>query len=141
MNTYERKAAATTLLRRPSWLLALGLAGVALVRPLFSITGLSDSLGKPATPLILTAVISLVWIAAGTLRRVREPLPTLVAAGLAYGLAGIVLSGILSPLLDGEPDGPLAHPQAIIPVLLVNAAWGAVCGACALGLRRLRGQR
>ncbi|MGI5348172.1 hypothetical protein ACQEU8_08240 [Streptomyces sp. CA-250714] len=141
MNTYEHNRAAPTLLRRPDWPVVIGLAAVALIRPLFSITGLSDSLGKPATPLILTAAISVVWVCVGALTRVREPLPTLIAAGLAYALGSTVLSGVLSPLLDGELDGPLAHPQAIVPAFAVNTAWGALCGVCALGLRTVRGRR
>ncbi|GAA2333018.1 hypothetical protein SVIO_107840 [Streptomyces violaceusniger] len=37
---------------------------MTVVRPLFSVTGLSDALGKPLTPLLLTAFISLAWILA-----------------------------------------------------------------------------
>ncbi|MBO8188690.1 hypothetical protein [Streptomyces spirodelae] len=138
MNMYEHKHSAPPLLRRPDWPVVIGLAVVALVRPLFSITGLSGSLGRPATPLILTAAISVLWVGAGVLSRVREPLPTLVAAGLAYALGTLVLSGVLSPLLDGELAGPLARPQSIVPLFAVNAAWGALCGVCAVGLRRAR---
>lgn len=141
MNTYEHEPRVPTQLQRLNLPLVIGLAAAALIRPLFSITGLSDSLGRPATPLILTAAISLVWIGVGALSRVREPLLTLTAVSLAYALGTIVLSGVLSPLLDGELEGPLAHPQAIIPVFAVNAAWGALCGVCALGMRRLRGRR
>jgi hypothetical protein len=129
------------LLHRLNWPLVAVLAAVALVRPIFSIVGLADSLGKPATPLILTGAISLIWILAAGLRRVPDPLPTLVAAGVTYALAAIVLSGILSPILTGRLQGPLAVPQGIIPMFIVNAAWGAACGACAIGLRRLRRTR
>jgi hypothetical protein len=80
------------------------LTAVALLRPLFSVVGLSESLGQPATPLVLTAVISLVWILVVGLSGVREPVLTLVAAGVAYGLATMVLSAILSPILTGVPD-------------------------------------
>jgi hypothetical protein len=125
-------------LHRLNWRLVAVLTAVALVRPVFSIVGLADALGRPATPLILTGAICLVWILAVGLSRVPAPLPTLVAAGLLYALAAIVLSGILSPILTGTLQGPLAAPQGIIPVFIVNAAWGAACGACAIGLRRLR---
>ncbi|WP_314176458.1 hypothetical protein [Streptomyces winkii] len=141
MNTSEHKPSALPLLRRPHWPLAAALGAVALIRPLFSITGLTGDLGAPATPLILTAVISVVWIGAGALARVRDPLTTLVAAGLVYAVSSIVLSGVLSPLLLGKLEGPLAHPQAIVPVLAVNAVWGALCGACALGVRAVRVRR
>jgi hypothetical protein len=128
----------TKLPYRLNWRLVAVLAAVALVRPIFSIVGLSDSLGKPATPLILTGAISLVWILAAGLGRISDPLPTLVAAGMTYALAATVLSGILSPILTGSLQGPLAAPLGIISVFIVNAAWGAACGACAIGLRRLR---
>lgn len=59
----------------------LTLAAVALIRPLFSITGLSDTLGKPATSLSLTAAIFAAWIDVGALSRVREPLLTLKVRG------------------------------------------------------------
>ncbi|MEV5437196.1 hypothetical protein AB0K80_14440 [Streptomyces sp. NPDC052682] len=125
-------------LRRLNRPMVAALTATALVRPLFSITGLSESLGKPATPLLLTVLITLAWVLAVGLTRVPEPVLTTVAAGLGYALAALVLSAVLSPLLDGELRGPLAHPQAIVPLFLVNALWGAFCGVCALGVRRLR---
>ncbi|WP_220133063.1 hypothetical protein [Streptomyces ipomoeae] len=123
-----------------------GLTAIALVRPLFSVVGLSDALGKPVTPLVLTAVISLAWIVLVGLRRVPEPVLTLVAAGVAYSLAAVVLSGILSPILLGRLEGPLARPYAIVPMTVFNAVWGAVCGLLALAVqsvvsRRARRQR
>ncbi|GAA4628767.1 hypothetical protein GCM10023196_046510 [Actinoallomurus vinaceus] len=129
------------LTRRVNWPMATVLTAIALVRPVFSIVGLDDRLGKPATPLVLTAAISLAWILIAGLSRVREPVLTLIAAGVGYGLAAIVLSAILSPILTGRLQGPLANPIAIVPVIGVNALWGGVCGACALGLQRMRGVR
>ncbi|MFJ2738678.1 hypothetical protein ACIO3O_03320 [Streptomyces sp. NPDC087440] len=112
---------------------------VACLRPLFSIVGLNDVLGKPTTPLVLTALITLAWILLlGLVRRVREPLLLGVAAGMGYALATVALSAVLSPILTGELQGPPAQPIAIVPIFLFNAGWGAVCGVCALGLRRLR---
>ncbi|MFC8571396.1 hypothetical protein ACFUIW_37145 [Streptomyces sp. NPDC057245] len=115
------------------------LAAVALVRPLFSVTGATDAIGRPLAPMLLTVVISLAWILVVGLSRVREPLLTPVVAGVAYALAALVLSGVLSPLLDGTLRGPLARPQTILPMLPVNGGWGAVCGVCALGVRQMRG--
>lgn len=123
---------------RLHWPLVLGLAAFALVRPLFSIVGLSDTLGKPATPLILTAVVSLVWILVVGLSRVRRPVLTLVAAGLCYAVLVVLLSGILSPVLDGRLEGPLAKPALILPLLLTNAVWGLVTGALADLVQRAR---
>ncbi|MDX3727446.1 hypothetical protein [Streptomyces caniscabiei] len=64
-----------------------------------------------------------------------------MATGVAYALAALLLSAVLSPLLTGRLQGPLAQPRAIVPLFLVNAAWGAFCGACAIGLRKVRGIR
>ncbi|WP_206314728.1 hypothetical protein [Streptomyces coryli] len=131
-----------TTLARPHWPLVAGLAAFALIRPLFSIAGWSDALGKPATPLILTAVISVVWIGVTARSRVREPVLQLVAAGIGYALASTLLAAVLSPILEGELQGPLTNPIALVMVCLTNAAWGAVCGVLAQALRsRLRTPR
>lgn len=130
----------SALLRQLNWPLVLGLAVLALIRPLFSILGLSDSLGKPGTPLILTGAITLAWVLIVGFSRVREPVATLVAAGLAYAVMAIVLSAILSPILSGELQGPLAMPLAIIPLFITNAIWGFIAGAIALLIQRSRGQ-
>jgi hypothetical protein len=93
---------------------SLGLAAaLALVRPLLSIVGLMDDLGKPLAPVVITLVISLIWIAAVGLSSVPNPLLTLVFTGLTYGALSIALSGVLSPILDGELEGPLASPFGI----------------------------
>ncbi|MBA0128058.1 hypothetical protein H0B56_21140 [Haloechinothrix sp. YIM 98757] len=127
------------------WALVLGLGAFALIRPVLSMTGGMDALGTPLGPVLVTAVISVVWIAAVVLARVAEPVLTLVLTGLAYGVFAIVLSAALSPIVSGELQGPLATSFgfAVVPVLLVNALWGAVTGAIALvitGRRREQGQ-
>ena len=125
---------------RPSSLLILGLGLLALVRPLASIVVEQSGHDLGAAPrLLLTAAITLVWVAVVGLGRAPRPLLTLVLAGLVYAVAAIVLSGILSPLLLGHPSGPLAQPLAIVPMLLANALWGLIAGLLALGVRRLRG--
>ncbi|MFI6288101.1 hypothetical protein ACIBCM_25710 [Streptomyces sp. NPDC051018] len=140
MNASRTDLPLTQRLRALNLPLVAVLTAVALVRPLMSTAGLGDVLGgRPATPLILTAAISLIWILTVGLRRDRDPLLTLVVTGLAYALAVTVLSAVLSPILLGRLEGPLARPYAIVPLCLVNALWGAVCGALALALRRMRG--
>ena len=130
----------TTTPPRPSSLLILGLGLLALVRPLASIVVEQSGHELGAAPrLLLTAAITLVWVAVVGLGRAPRPLLTLVLAGLVYAVAAIVLSGILSPLLLGHLSGPLAQPLAIVPMLLVNALWGLIAGLLALGVRRLRG--
>lgn len=125
---------------RPSSLLILGLGLLALVRPLASIVVEQSGHELDAVPrLLLTAAITLVWVAVVGVGRAPRPLLTLVLAGLVYAVAAIVLSGILSPLLLGHLSGPLAQPLAIVPMLLVNALWGLIAGLLALAVRRLRG--
>jgi hypothetical protein len=128
-------------LARLNWPLIGLLTVIALVRPMFSIVGWADALGKPATPLILTGAITLAWVLIVGLARVAYPVPTLVAAGLGYAVATIVISAVLSPLLTGELQGPLAMPLAIIPLLITNAIWGLIAGALALLVQRAIGSR
>ncbi len=125
---------------RLSPLLVLGLGLIALVRPLASIVVEQSGHELDAVPrLLLTAAITLVWVAAVGLSRAPRPVLTLVLAGTVYAVAAIALSGILSPLLLGHLAGPLAQPLAIVPMLLVNAVWGLIAGLLALGVRHLRG--
>lgn len=59
---------------------------------------------------------------------------------MVYGLSAIVLGGVLSPILTGELQGPLATPFGIgvLATLAVNALWGAVTGVLAALVQRLR---
>jgi hypothetical protein len=117
-----------------NWLLVVGLAAIALIRPLFSIVGLSDALGKPATPIVLTVAISAAWILVVGLTRVRRPVLTLVLAGLLYGVVAIATSGLA---LRGGAVVIFGSGS----ILITNLAWGAGCGLLALLLQRLRGVR
>src|SRR5690606_11041682 len=96
-------------LKNLHWPLVLGLGALALVRPL--IRGVTDPGGPsdaPAVAITVTLLISVVWIAVVGWTNVAHPVLTLVCAGLVYGAASILLSAILSPLLTGELQGPLA---------------------------------
>ncbi len=122
-----------------SWPLVLGLGALALVRPLLSVTGLDDTIGRPAAPLLTTLVLTVVWVGAIVVAHPAHPLATGVAVGvLAYRVLALLLSAVLSPILTGELQGPVAHPVAIVPMLLTNSAWGALAGAVALGLLATR---
>lgn len=129
-------------LRNLNWLQIAGLGALALVRPVVRTieTQLGVS-GGPAVAIGLTVLVTAAWVAIVGFSRISQPLLTLVFAGVAYAVFSIALSGILSPILTGELQGPLAMPFAIIPVLVVNVLWGLVAGALALGLQRLRGAR
>ncbi|KAA9393250.1 hypothetical protein FCK90_13300 [Kocuria coralli] len=124
------------------WPLILGLGALALVRPLVSIVEyLLDVTDPPAVPIVITLILSAIWIAVVGLSKTPHPVLTLLFTGLAYGVLSILLSGILSPILTGELQGPLAMPIAIIPVLITNAVWGLATGGLALLVQRLRGIR
>jgi hypothetical protein len=121
-----------------SWPVAATLGMVALIRPVFSITGADQWLGKPLTPILLTVVISVVWILVAGLGRLRSPFLTLLAAGALYAVASTILSAVVSPMLTGELQGPLANPFALVSVLGINLLWGAITGALAWLLDRAR---
>lgn len=130
----------TSTLRSLNWPLVLGLGALAMVRPLIRIIGDQADLDiPPAIPIALTLLITATWVAAAGFTRVREPVLTLVCAGLTYGVLAITISAIVSPILSGELEGPLANPIAIVPVLIFNAGWGLVAGLLALAVRRVRG--
>lgn len=120
------------------WTLIILLGAFALIRPLMHITGVTPEDGGVLKGLLAigaTGVISIVWIAAVVLARVRRPFLTLVLAGVTYAVLSMILSAVLSPILQGELQGPFAHPIAIPSVLIVNAIWGAATGGIALGIR------
>ncbi|MBB6119465.1 hypothetical protein [Nocardiopsis algeriensis] len=124
------------------WLLVLGLGALALVRPLVRIVeDQLDVSGPSSVPIVITLVISAVWVMAVGLSTTAHPVLTLLFTGLTYAVLSIILSGILSPILVGELQGPLSMPISIIPILLVNAIWGLAAGGLALLLQRLRGVR
>lgn len=124
------------------WPLILGLAAVALFRPLIKIVADQyDITIGTVTTVIVTLVISAIWIAVVGLSDITQPVLTLLFTGLAYAVLAIILSAILSPVLTGELQGPLAMPLAFVPVLLTNAVWGVTAGGLALLVQRARGVR
>ncbi|GAA2286038.1 hypothetical protein GCM10010149_35120 [Nonomuraea roseoviolacea subsp. roseoviolacea] len=95
------------------------------VRPLFSIVGLADALGKPATPIVLTAMISLAWVHIVGLARVRRSVLTPALAGAVYAVFAIATSGLLlrgitvalfgsTSILAARPDAATAARGALI---------------------------
>ncbi|HEU4324230.1 MAG TPA: hypothetical protein VFS21_13850 [Roseiflexaceae bacterium] len=129
------------MLNQLPWPLILRLGALALIRPLLSITGLMDQLGRPLGPLLVTALISVLWVAIVVLVRAPRPLPTLVFSGVAYGVFAIALSAALSPLLRGELMGPVTNPFAVVAVLITNAVWGLFAGLAALAVQHLAGRQ
>src|SRR5690606_18141846 len=92
--------------RSPNWLVALGLASLALLWPLVQLTGVDDVLGQPATPLLILAVVGGVWVAVVGLGRVSQPVLTLTVTGLTYGVLIILLGAIFGD--RGEVSGVIS---------------------------------
>ena len=120
-----------------SWLLACALGVIALIRPVVRIIATQAGYElSAAVPVLLTLGITVVWVVAVDSARTPSPVLTLMIAGVVYAVLSTGLSGVLSPILDGEFSVPLANPVAIIPMLLINAGWGLVAGGIALTFRR-----
>lgn len=119
------------------WPLILGLGALALARPVMSMAGLLDVIGQPTASITISAIISLVWLAAVVLARVHRPILTLVLAGVSYGVFAIILSAVFSPILTGQLQGPVTNPFAIVSVLISNAIWGLVVGLFAWVITRV----
>jgi hypothetical protein len=119
--------------------LILGLGALALIRPVMKITGAVEWMGSEQFgSILLTILISLAWLIIVVVKKVSHPVAVLVYAGLSYALFAIILSGILSPILDGKLQGPLTNPMAIVGVLATNAIWGLMIGGAAVLLKRVR---
>lgn len=111
--------------------LMLVLGAIALVRPVMKITGVMDLLGQQFGSILMTVLISLIWLIVVLRKKVSSPVTILVGAGLSYALFAILLSGIVSPLLDGKLQGPLTNPLALVSVFTTNAVWGLLIGGIA----------
>jgi len=119
--------------------LMLGLGALALIRPVMKMFGVMDLIGQAFGSILLTVLISLAWILIVLVKRVADPVTVLIGAGLSYALFAIVLSGIASPILDGQLQGPLTNPLATISVFVTNAIWGLILGIIAKLLAAKRG--
>ncbi|GGD60475.1 hypothetical protein [Paenibacillus nasutitermitis] len=119
-----------------NWSLIIGLAALALVRPLMSLLGWLEKIGQPTASISISIVITIIWIAVAVLGRAERPLIHLTFTGLAYGGFAIVISAILSPILDGELRGPITNPFALVSVLATNAIWGFLAGLAAAAIQK-----
>ena len=125
-------------MRELRWPLIAALALTGLIRPVLSITGVFDRLGDfghPWAPLLVTVLLGVLWIAVVVLGRVRQPVLTLIFAGVGYGLAAILLNLSLHPFLESAEWIPAA---GYVAIPLWNALLGAVLGLIAHGLQRIR---
>src|SRR5690242_12834355 len=79
-----------------NWSLIIGLAALALVRPLMDLVGLFDLLGERTSSAILTIGILILWLVVVVSRRINRPLLHLVLTGLLYGVFTIVISATVA---------------------------------------------
>lgn len=112
--------------------LILGLGALALIRPLMKITGIMELIGQQFGSILMTVLISLAWLFIVVRKKSRYPIPILVASGISYAVFAIILSGILSPILTDQLQGPLTNPFAFVSVIVTNAIWGMIIGVIAL---------
>lgn len=115
-----------------------------LLHAVFSIAGWAEALGRPQTPLLLTLVITVVWVLVVGLSRAEHPILTLVLAGALSGLVSATLSLIVPVLRSGDAtnlsDGGDVMATLLVTIVLFTA-WGALAGCLAAGVQRLRGRR
>lgn len=123
---------------KDNFLLILGLGTLALIRPLMKMIGFMDIIGQQFGAILMTILISLAWLVIVVKRKVPNPITVLVFSGMSYALFVIILSGILSPILMGNLQGPLTNPLAIVSVFITNAIWGFVIGGIAKAIGRVQ---
>lgn len=121
-----------------NWGFIATLSFITLIRPVMSMLGISEAIGKPVASITATIIISLVWIIAVVFRQEPQPIKTLIFVGIGYGILAIVISGIFSPILTGHLQGPLTNPFAIISVLMTNAIWGVITGIIAYAVLKIK---
>jgi hypothetical protein len=118
-------------LKKLNWKLIIILAVFALVRPVMSMLGISEAIGKPVASIGATIIISAVWIIAVVRARESQPVLTLMLVGIGYAVLAIIISGIFSPILLGQLQGPLTNMFAFVSVFVTNAIWGLIAGVIA----------
>lgn len=123
-----------------NWKLIATLSAIALIRPIMSMAGISDAIGKPFASITATIVITIIWILTVVIKKDSQPLLTLLFTGIGYGILAIIMSGIFSPILTGHLQGPLTNPIAIVSVLVTNAIWGSISGLIASFLLKIKGK-
>ncbi|MFD2682484.1 hypothetical protein [Bacillus seohaeanensis] len=118
-------------MKKLNWKLIIILVVFALVRPVMSMLGISEAIGKPVASIGATIIISFVWIIAVVRARESQPVLTLMLVGIGYAVLAIIISGIFSPILLGQLQGPLTNMFAFVSVFVTNAIWGLIAGVIA----------
>ena len=126
-------------LRRLPWKLIFLLALIQLVRPIMSTAGFFDDF-RPQGPIIVTALIAIIWVGVAVVGNVREPVKVLAMAGAIYAVIGVAMAVFLQAFFTWSPEEtasiPLLLSAGLIGGIVVNVIWGALLGFVALGIDR-----
>lgn len=119
------------------WPVAIGLGSLAALWPLADLTGLNDVLGQPATPLLILAMVTAIWVAVVGLGRVPRPVLTLTITGITYGVLIILLGAVFGD--RGEGVSGVISVIASAFELVQATVFGAFAGLIAYAVQSLRG--
>jgi len=120
-----------------NWPIIVGLAALALVRPLLDLIGLLDLMGERATNMILTIGTLITWLAVVVSKRLNRPLLHLVLTGLLYGVFTILISATFAPFFSSQS---ITNPFAVGGIVIVYALWGLLIGLIAAAILKMRGK-
>lgn len=130
-------------IKRLPWNIIIILALVQFIRPVLSIAGAFDNF--KAGPLIVTAVVTVVWIAVAVAAKVREPVKVLAAAGVVYAIISMLTAVFLQLFFTQSAEDaapvPLLLTVGLVAAAIYNAAWGALLGLVAMAIRRILDRR
>jgi hypothetical protein len=116
------------------WVMIVVLAAAGLLRPVLSIVGAYDG-RRPWAPLLVTALIAVLWVVVVVLGRAPRPVLTLTLVGAGYGVLALLLNLALQPLLASAEPIPV---PGIVAMIVFSGGEGAVLGLVAAALRRRR---
>lgn len=124
----------TTTSTNLNWNLILVLAALGLLRPLSSVFGLNNLVAGPWIPLVVTALIAALWIAAVVKQRTSNPFATLVITGGMHGVFIIVFQRVMWTLM---PQAAVSIPViGYVSIIVTNLIWGAILGLIAVGIQK-----
>lgn len=126
----------------PDYRLAIGLGALTLLYPILNIAinvlGMEGTTRVPVNAWLWLA-IGVVWILVGWVTRTPRPFLTLLATGIAGGMLTSALVIGIQLFTSGGP-GLATAPFAIVSILAMHAAGGALCGLVAWGLQAATGR-
>lgn len=110
------------------WKLILGMASLALIKPLLSLIGLMGVFGRPVSNFQVTLIISILWIFIVNSKSVKRPVLTLFLTGITFGGFVLIISTFASVIFTGNVHGPITNIFAFNGILIVNGIWGIIVG-------------